>query len=54
MGKTLAEKLWESHVVRSAAGEPDLLFIDQNTGAQVSRWVQVAQQPQPAIAANHA
>ncbi|MDT4982335.1 MAG: hypothetical protein QOG07_4214, partial [Pseudonocardiales bacterium] len=22
MGKTLAEKLWESHVVHSAAGEP--------------------------------
>lgn len=28
MGKTLAEKLWESHVVRSASGEPDLLYID--------------------------
>jgi 3-isopropylmalate/(R)-2-methylmalate dehydratase large subunit len=28
MGRTLAEKLWESHVVRSAEGEPDLLFID--------------------------
>jgi 3-isopropylmalate/(R)-2-methylmalate dehydratase large subunit len=28
MGKTLAEKLWEDHVVRSAAGEPDLLYID--------------------------
>ncbi len=28
MGRTLAEKLWDSHVVRSAAGEPDLLFID--------------------------
>jgi 3-isopropylmalate/(R)-2-methylmalate dehydratase large subunit len=28
MGRTLAEKLWESHVVHSAAGEPDLLFID--------------------------
>jgi 3-isopropylmalate/(R)-2-methylmalate dehydratase large subunit len=28
MGKTLAEKLWDSHVVRSAAGEPDLLYID--------------------------
>lgn len=28
MGKTLAEKVWESHVVRSAAGEPDLLYID--------------------------
>ncbi|MCU1655535.1 MAG: isopropylmalate isomerase large subunit, partial [Pseudonocardiales bacterium] len=30
MGKTLAEKLWESHVVRSAVGEPDLLFIDMH------------------------
>ena len=25
---TMAEKLWEQHVVRSAEGEPDLLFID--------------------------
>lgn len=28
MGKTLAEKVWEQHVVRRASGEPDLLFID--------------------------
>lgn len=28
MGRTLAEKIWDDHVVRSAAGEPDLLFID--------------------------
>jgi 3-isopropylmalate/(R)-2-methylmalate dehydratase large subunit len=28
MGKTLAEKLWDNHVVHSAAGEPDLLYID--------------------------
>lgn len=28
MGKTLAEKVWEDHVVRSASGEPDLLYID--------------------------
>src|SRR5256712_11861722 len=27
-GRTLAEKLWESHLVRSAEGEPDLLYID--------------------------
>jgi 3-isopropylmalate/(R)-2-methylmalate dehydratase large subunit len=26
--KTLAEKVYEAHVVRSAAGEPDLLYID--------------------------
>jgi 3-isopropylmalate/(R)-2-methylmalate dehydratase large subunit len=25
---TLAEKLWEAHVVRRAAGEPDLLYVD--------------------------
>jgi 3-isopropylmalate/(R)-2-methylmalate dehydratase large subunit len=28
MGRTLAEKVWDEHVVRSAAGEPDLLYID--------------------------
>ncbi|MEY3156463.1 MAG: 3-isopropylmalate/(R)-2-methylmalate dehydratase large subunit [Actinomycetota bacterium] len=28
MGKTLAEKVWEDHVVRRNAGEPDLLYID--------------------------
>ena len=28
MAGTLAEKVWESHVVRRAEGEPDLLFID--------------------------
>jgi 3-isopropylmalate/(R)-2-methylmalate dehydratase large subunit len=28
MGETLAEKLWNSHIVRTAPGEPDLLFID--------------------------
>ena len=28
MGKTLAEKVWDDHVVRRAAGEPDLLYID--------------------------
>src|ERR1700674_2945954 len=27
-GKTLAQKLWDSHVVRSAPGEPDLLYVD--------------------------
>src|SRR6266699_6279759 len=26
--RTLAEKVWDAHVVRSAHGEPDLLFID--------------------------
>ncbi len=27
-GKTLAEKVWADHVIASAAGEPDLLYID--------------------------
>src|SRR5437763_15298090 len=26
--RTLAEKVWDAHVVRSAQGEPDLLYID--------------------------
>src|SRR3982750_4243732 len=26
--RTLAEKVWDAHVVRAAAGEPDLLYID--------------------------
>ena len=28
MGKTLSEKVWDRHVVHSAEGEPDLLYID--------------------------
>jgi 3-isopropylmalate/(R)-2-methylmalate dehydratase large subunit len=28
MPKTLAEKVWESHVVRRTDGEPDLIYID--------------------------
>src|SRR3954449_8944999 len=28
MGKTLAQKIWDDHVVRAAPGEPDLLYID--------------------------
>ena len=28
MGRTLAQKVWDDHIVRSATGEPDLLFID--------------------------
>jgi 3-isopropylmalate/(R)-2-methylmalate dehydratase large subunit len=28
MTSTLSEKVWDAHVVRSAAGEPDLLFVD--------------------------
>ena len=28
MGRTLFEKIWEAHVVREAAGEPALLYVD--------------------------
>jgi 3-isopropylmalate/(R)-2-methylmalate dehydratase large subunit len=28
MGKTLAEKVWDAHIVRRVDGEPDLLYID--------------------------
>ena len=28
--KTLSDKLWERHVVHSAPGEPDLLYIDMH------------------------
>ena len=36
MGRTLAEKLWESHVVRSAPSEPDLLYIDMHLVHEVT------------------
>ena len=36
MGRTLAEKLWDSHVVRRAAGEPDLLYIDMHLVHEVT------------------
>ncbi|MDP8992261.1 MAG: 3-isopropylmalate dehydratase large subunit [Actinomycetota bacterium] len=28
MGRTLSEKVWDHHVLRSAEGEPDLLYVD--------------------------
>ena len=28
MGQTLAEKVWQAHVVHAAEGEPDLLYVD--------------------------
>src|SRR3954452_20098983 len=28
MARTLAQKVWDSHIVRRADGEPDLLYID--------------------------
>jgi 3-isopropylmalate/(R)-2-methylmalate dehydratase large subunit len=36
MGKTLAEKLWDSHVVRSTEGVPDLLYIDMHLVHEVT------------------
>ncbi|MEP6600112.1 MAG: 3-isopropylmalate dehydratase large subunit [Actinomycetota bacterium] len=36
MATTLAEKLWHEHVVRSAAGEPDLLYIDMHLVHEVT------------------
>ncbi len=30
MGRTMAEKVWDAHVVRRADGEPDLLYIDMH------------------------
>jgi 3-isopropylmalate/(R)-2-methylmalate dehydratase large subunit len=36
MGKTLAEKLWNSHVVRSTKGVPDLLYIDMHLVHEVT------------------
>ena len=50
MGKTLAEKLWDSHVVRSHPGEPDLLFIDMHlvhevTSPQAFEGLRLEQRP---------
>src|ERR1022692_3713775 len=28
MGRTLAEKIWDAHLVHSAEGEPDLIYVD--------------------------
>jgi 3-isopropylmalate/(R)-2-methylmalate dehydratase large subunit len=30
VGQTLADKIWDSHIVRSAPGEPDLIYIDMH------------------------
>ena len=35
-GKTLSEKLWDRHVVRSTEGEPDLLYIDMHLVHEVT------------------
>jgi len=47
VSQTLAEKVWAAHLVRSAAGEPDLLYIDLHlvhevTSAQAFEGLRVA------------
>ena len=37
MGRTLAQKVWDDHVVRRAEGEPDLLYIDLHLTHEVTR-----------------
>src|SRR5512135_1649347 len=34
--RTLAEKIWDAHVVRRAEGEPDLLYIDLHLTHEVT------------------
>ncbi|MEI6109339.1 MAG: 3-isopropylmalate dehydratase large subunit [Actinomycetes bacterium] len=36
MGRTLAQKVWDDHVVRRTAGEPDLLYIDLHLTHEVT------------------
>src|SRR5213594_439581 len=47
MPATLAQKLWDTHVVRSASGEPDLLYVDLHlvhevTSAQAFEGLRIA------------
>ena len=35
-GKTLFEKVWDSHLVRSVPGEPDLLYVDMHLVHEVT------------------
>ena len=57
MGKTLAEKIWEQHVVHRADGEPDLLYIDLHllhevTSPQAFEGLKLAERPVWRISAN--
>jgi 3-isopropylmalate/(R)-2-methylmalate dehydratase large subunit len=50
MGRTLAEKVWDEHVVRSTEGEPDLLYIDLHlihevTSPQAFDGLRLAERP---------
>jgi 3-isopropylmalate/(R)-2-methylmalate dehydratase large subunit len=49
-GRTLAEKVWDAHLVRRAEGEPDLLYIDMHfvhevTSAQAFDGLRLAGRP---------
>ncbi|MFC7327819.1 3-isopropylmalate dehydratase large subunit [Marinactinospora rubrisoli] len=50
MARTMAEKVWEEHVVRRAEGEPDLLYIDLHlvhevTSPQAFEGLRLADRP---------
>ena len=52
MASTLAEKVWDAHVVRRADGEPDLLYIDLHlvhevTSPQAFEGLRLARPPGP-------
>src|SRR5471032_334255 len=36
MGATMAEKVWDEHVVRHAEGEPDLVYVDMHLVHEVT------------------
>ena len=49
-GRTMAEKVWDAHVVRRAEGEPDLLYIDLHlvhevTSPQAFDGLRLAERP---------
>src|SRR5258708_33849331 len=59
MGRTLAEKVYDAHVVRRAEGEPDLPYIDLHLGHEgasppafhgLRRTRRPGRRPAPAIA----
>lgn len=63
MGKTLVEKIWEKHVVRSIEGGPDVLYIDKHLIHEVTspqafaglekRGIPVARPQQVVATADH-
>src|SRR2546421_6552638 len=56
MPKTVAQKLWDAHIVTSTQGEPDLLFVDLHlvhevTSAQAFEGLRLADRrgPRPGL-----